>query len=365
VLCNAPEPSLSQLTFNLMLFYETGRISGGFADALPLIYDAGVADWTTSFVPVQSSIVPPRPTAIPNSAPSKNSDTGAIIGGAAAAVVVCAIAAALFVIRQRRQKRRGSLPKNGGSFADYSHAKMSRGSLDKNEQVPSQDSTAGLNRYTYIASPFADDAQDQVQMNAMSPGMSSPSHRYSDQPVSVHTRSISGYSIPPTAASQYDNSQLSSALSYTSYPQAEEPVQSQRFSQLPPPIPPPQTRPEVQSVILTSERQELPPEAWFDDEPRMTSRAHRDDRDYDDDQSSILSVPRSAGAPSAVELIPIEASTAESEGFLTRSNTVASSAAGGKKSGKGGTNGLQPPQEKDEEGSRRDSTESLDYLDVA
>lgn len=294
-----------------------------------------------------SAIISSEPTAIPGLPIStKKSDSGAIIGGLAAAFIVCVVAAAGFVVRRRRQKRRGGLPKKGGSFADYSHAKISRGSLDRNEQVLSPD------RYTYISSPFTDDAQEQVQMHAVSPGMSPPSHRYSDAPVSIHAPSISSYSAQPITTSQYELAK-------------EQPVQPHRLSPLPPPIPPPQTRPEVQTIVLTSEGQELPPEVWFDDESRTTSRAHRDDRGYDDDQSSILSVPQSAGAPSAIELIPFEDNIAESEGFLTRSNTVASTAAGGKTTGTGSKNRLQPPQEKDEEGTRRDSSESLDYLVVA
>ncbi|GJJ67964.1 hypothetical protein EMPS_00310 [Entomortierella parvispora] len=332
-------------------------------DALPLLYNTTVADWVQSFNPVQSSAIPPLPTTVPGPSTSKKSNTGAIAGGVVAAVAVCVIVAGFLVVRKRRQTRRGSLPKNGGSFADYSHAKMSRGSIDKNG--PPQDSTMGQNRYTYIASPFADDAQEQVQMRSMSPGMSPPSHQYSDGPVSVHPSSISSYSIPAVATSQYDNTQLSSALSYASYSQNQDPTQSRRLSQLPPPIPPPQTRPEVQPIVLTSEGQQLPPATWFDDEPRMTSRAQQDDGGYDDDRSSIVSAPRSAGAPSAVELIPIEDYTTESEGFLSRSNTLASSTAGGRKAGKASRERLHPPQENDEEGTRRDSTESLDYLDVA
>ena len=93
------------------------------------------------------------------------------------------------------------------------------------------------------------------------------------------------------------------------------------------------------------------------------------DGDIDNEQDSAATMSRSIVAPTSVELIPIEDDTTESQGFLSRTNTmdsVAAAGGAGRNPAKANNkNQLQPPQEKEDETTRRDSTESLDYLDVA
>ncbi|KAF9991378.1 hypothetical protein BGZ79_004599 [Entomortierella chlamydospora] len=304
----------------------------------PLLYDIANSSWEVdTFVPTTSnpSPVPPGDGGqAPSDKPS--SSVGAIVGGIVAGVVVVAVALGFLFIRRRKPaKNQTDLARSGGK------SEISQESIE-------------MGGYKSIPPPFKSDES------------------YQQSPVVAGTRTP--YSEPPSFPSSSPSPSMGVGMGVNQHQQGPvQPRAQSQMSNVPPPIiqSPFEPEPDTSSQHLLANP--APPEPRLLHSSPLPAVAPLGsgpyhDRQYGGDQETTSGQEMSRDMePATIDLIPIAASEAEEGSQVSRSNSLVSTREGrgvgsrNKSIRDGGTGGLL----KEPEDSRRDSTESLDYLDIS
>ncbi|KAF9169300.1 hypothetical protein BGX20_010497 [Mortierella sp. AD010] len=268
--------------------------------------------------------------------PKKSPSVGAIVGGIVAGVVVAAVALGFLFIRRRKPaKNQTALARSGGK------SEISQGSIE-------------MGGYKSIPPPFKSDES------------------YQKSPVVAGTRT--SYSEPPPFPSTFPSPSMGVGTGVNQYQQGpvQPRPQSQMSNILPPIIQSPfEPEPDTSSQYLLANPALSGPRPLHSSPlpavaPLRSGPYH--DRQYGGSQETTSEQETSRDMePATIDLIPITASEAEEGSQVSRSNSLVSTREGrgvgsrSKSIRDGGTGGsLKEPED-----SRRDSTESLDYLDIS
>ncbi|KAG0368063.1 hypothetical protein BC939DRAFT_504568 [Gamsiella multidivaricata] len=299
------------------------------ANNTPLLYNVSSKLWVHQFTKPVVQPAAPTPT-LENNLPSPNSPSsssgsnmGAIIGGAVGGVVLVALLAVLFVLRRRsaRYARNGSgsrdgLQKGNGKTSDGSHGSVEMGG------------------YTTIPSPFTPSDTFQQPL-------------YTDLPPMSQQRQYAP-PIPPKSFMMPTDLRTSGI---SQVPIIQSPFESETDASSQYPL----LRQSASGHADMLPRSILPPPALS---PYHDQRMRQDD---EDDQANGLS--RSM-EPATVDLIPITASEAGEGSQASRSNSIASTRSVTQPVPSRTRSRRSDQQQREAEESRRDSTESLEYLDI-
>ncbi|KAF9343367.1 Leucine-zipper-like transcriptional regulator 1 [Mortierella sp. AD094] len=323
---------------------------------IPVLYSITTNTWgVQQFVaptgnPARSE--PPGGQTLPDEEPSGkggSSNIGAIVGGVVGGIAVVAAVLGFLFIRRRKSAKNGAiLARSGGK------SEISQGSIE-------------MGGYKSIPSPFKSDEgyQQQVVVGG------SPYNPQSSFPTSSPSPSLG----MATGVHQYQHGPpiLSRPMDPMTHPRA----QSQMSNVSPPIIQSPfEVEPDMSSQHLLMNSAPLVPRqlhsAPLPPAPMGSGPYH--DRQFGEDQETTTALSRSM-EPATVDLIPITASEAGEGSQASRSNSLVSTREprgtasrsksrrdGG--SGEGAAAGSGALLHEQEE-SRRDSAESLDYLDIS
>ncbi|KAK3821052.1 MAG: hypothetical protein J3Q66DRAFT_332540 [Benniella sp.] len=328
---------------------------GGYTDGgttvvntnFPMVFNPASNSWIENFNGAPVSQTPP------DSNKGSNSSNVAVIAGAVAGgVALILLVAGLCILRRRRQNL-------SGKSKGYSSQKPGR---------KSGEGTMEMGGYTSIPSPFVPDESYYQQRPGgahSSPGQSPTSSKplasadqtnssFQSMPVSVPSTTPISFSAPPLKPrpQSYVVQTQSSAPTLIQSPfEPDVDLTSQRLAYSAPisaPIQAPGPQPASLPITLSSRPIQMEP--YHDrqmGQPEITSGEN-------------LTISARSTEPTTIDLIPITPSEAgEEESHVSRSNSLVSSRAAPSRT-------KSKPRAFDEPAiSRRDSTESLEYLDIA
>ncbi|KAF9922270.1 hypothetical protein FBU30_007630 [Linnemannia zychae] len=346
-------------------------IWGGFtgtqplaADNVPLLYDTANKGWVDEFNPTGDKNSPHGPIVIPSEGNDNggSSNLGAIIGGVVGGLALIAILAGLIVVRRRRMRR----PKDETLVLSRSApAPMLTGkNIGAQVSVP-------LNEYTTIRSPFVgDDHADYQRSTGAPPLYAAPALQPISAPLSNHNKNnlssipVQPYSMPfappiPTRPGSLSGSptppKIQSPFEVETEPNAHYPL--------------------LQSSLTGPVTGSLGGFSAAGGAPGL----YQSQNDQDDSDSRTQGGMFSPSMDNAtVDLIPVEASEVGDHDH-SRSNSLVSSRLGPglagsttsgpvrNKSHEYGNGTTEPGKTllEDETDNRRDSTDTLEYLDLS
>ncbi|KAF9198965.1 hypothetical protein BGZ49_000087 [Haplosporangium sp. Z 27] len=368
---NAPEARSSMACATTQ---TTFVVWGGFnsvstlavADTTPILYDLAGKSWgLTRFTGTNlGTSTPSGSTGVPGgtgggSGEGGKSNVGAIVGGVVGGLVVVALVGFFFIRRSKNIKSRNasvSLARSGGK------SEITQNSIE-------------MGGYKSIPSPFkSDDGYEQgvpytsaVSTPAFSSALpySPLDNRSGFQPQQQPYQPA--YSSPSPAMSALHpraQSQLSNASGYIQQQQTPPPIIQSPFEADPEPI----------SQHLLTGSMPLAPTRQLHSVPQIMvggaiagsyhDDGHRGQDHHHNNQNNILSP---SMEPATIDLIPVTESEVGSQ--TSRSNSLVSRRDGGGLTrnvtrGAGGAGGAGAGLLYEQEGSKRDSSESLEYLDI-
>ncbi|KAF9356012.1 hypothetical protein BGX34_010145 [Mortierella sp. NVP85] len=331
-----------------MLVVWGGYTDGGTTVAdnnFPMVFNPASNSWIENF-----HGAPPTGTSPDSNKGSDSSNVAVIAGAAAGGVALILVVAGLCILRRRRQSSSGK----------------SRGFSSQKAGRKSGEGTMEMGGYTSIPSPFVPDEgyyQQRPGGAHSSPGQSPMSSNplsstdqtnssYQSMPVSVPSTTPISFSAPPLKPRPQSYVAQTSAPTLIQSPfEPDVDLTSQRLAYSAPisaPIPAPAPHPASLPITLSSRPIQMEP--YHDrqmGQPEITSGEN-------------LTVSARSMEPTTIDLIPITPSEAgEIESHVSRSNSLVSSQAAPSRT-------KSKPRAFDEPAiSRRDSTESLEYLDIA
>ncbi|KAF9426497.1 hypothetical protein BGZ76_002736 [Entomortierella beljakovae] len=307
------------------VFIVWGGTDSGADDkrfGIPEIFNLATGNWTDNFIPNSKPTSSPNPgmdtpEGPPAGSEHKNgSNVGAIVGGVVGGLVV--VAAAAFLLLRNRRSNKSINTRSLGMKSDNTQSMIGSGDY---ASIPSRTDGSPYPVQPYYANaipPLENIAQSHMQNQQYAPAMPS-------RPIDLSPPS---FSQPPRIQSPFEE-------------------ESEYNHQLP----------------LLNSTSLAPPQ--HPSVSQITAQYH--DRNMEDEQINVTS--RST-EPASVDLIPITASEAGEGSDISRSNSLVSGTDGPSKASlahnKSRASG--PDNEKElyeQEESRRDSSESLEYLDIS
>ncbi|KAI8601586.1 hypothetical protein EDD21DRAFT_374094 [Dissophora ornata] len=339
-------------------------------DAEPMLYDTLSNNWVLNFA--ASGLAPTTSTSISSTAPEPSvskgtpghSNVGATVGGVVGGFAIVALVAGIFVVSRRRNKR--FAPK-GNASRDMFSAQKGGGAANDGTRGPIE-----MGGYTTIpASPGSDATYPQTAVHAMHPptvhpvGPSAPGHvaPYYQQPPPIPSRPST--LIVPRAQSQMSQASGMSQPHIIQSPFEAEPESGPQYPLIQPnngfnvgPLPP-----QISGFAASPLPQPIA-------QPQTSGPYH--DRRIGQENAQVAGLYPSL-EPTTVDLIPISASEAGEGSQASRSNSMVSSRSVTRPMpsrqrsvarGAGEDNRRGLLEEPELEDSRRDSQESLEYLDI-